>query len=136
MIPNIKLSVDDPIDNSTMHHMTINGTNVSYASVVGSLMYAMMGTRPDIAFLVGVLGRYSANPKKCHWEMVKRGLRYLKGTQNLELSFQRETDRKELTFHGFSVLRIATIVASPATQNYSEGDQEKRKFYKLCYRGK
>jgi len=33
---------------------------------------------------------------------VKRGLRYLKGTQNLELSFQRETDRKELTFHGFS----------------------------------
>ena len=66
MIPNIKLLTDDSVDNSTMHHMTINGTNVSYASVVGSLMYGMMGTRPDIAFLVGVLGRYSANPKKCH----------------------------------------------------------------------
>jgi hypothetical protein len=102
MIPNIKLSADDPIDNSMMHHMTINGLNVSYTSVVRSLVYAMMGTRPDIAFLVGVLNQYSANPKKCHWEMVKCGLRYLKETQNLELSFQEEPNRRGLTFHGFS----------------------------------
>ena len=36
--------------------------NIPYASVVGSLMYAQVCTRPDIAYAVGVLGRYQSNP--------------------------------------------------------------------------
>ena len=35
--------------------------NISYASVVGSLMYAQVCTRPDIAFVVGMLGQYQSN---------------------------------------------------------------------------
>ena len=50
-------------------------------------MYAMLGTRPDIAFLVGVLGRFAAAPKKHHWEMAKRALRYLKHTMDMELCY-------------------------------------------------
>jgi hypothetical protein len=55
-----------PDDPNTMHEMKIGGHWVSYRTVVGSLMYAMLGTRPDLAYVVGVLGRYSATPKEAH----------------------------------------------------------------------
>jgi hypothetical protein len=60
---------------------------VSYSSVVGSLMYAMMCTIPDISFVVGMVSRYQANPGQSHWKAVKRILRYLKGTADYSLCF-------------------------------------------------
>jgi hypothetical protein len=45
--------------------------NVSYASVVGSLMYAMVCMRPDIAHAVGVVSRFLSNSGKMHWNVVK-----------------------------------------------------------------
>jgi hypothetical protein len=63
---------------------------VPYSSAVGSLMYAMMCTRPDISFAVGMVSRYQANPGQSHWKAVKRILRYLKGTTDYSLCFQRE----------------------------------------------
>ena len=56
---------------------------VPYASVVGSLMYAMVCTRPDIGYAVGVVSRFMSNPGKEHWNAVKWILRYLKGTSNM-----------------------------------------------------
>jgi len=47
---------------------------VPYASVVGSIMYAMVCTRPNIAHVVGVVCRYTENPRKDNGEMVKRTL--------------------------------------------------------------
>jgi hypothetical protein len=46
-------------------------SRVPYSSTVGSLMYAMVCTRPDIAHAVGVVRRYMNNPGKEHWEVVK-----------------------------------------------------------------
>ena len=40
---------------------------IPYASAIGSLMYAQVCTRPDIAYIVGMLGRYLSNPGKDHW---------------------------------------------------------------------
>jgi ATP-binding cassette subfamily B (MDR/TAP) protein 1 len=60
---------------------------VPYASVVGSLMYAMVCTRPDIEYAVGVVSRFMSNPGKEHWNAVKWILRYLKGTSNMCLRF-------------------------------------------------
>ena len=40
--------------------------NIPYVSAVGSLMYAQVCTRPDIAFVVGMLGRYQSNPSMDH----------------------------------------------------------------------
>jgi hypothetical protein len=51
-------------------------SKVPYASAVGSLMYAMVCTRPDIAHAVGVVSRYMNNPGKEHWMAVKWILRY------------------------------------------------------------
>ena len=59
-----------------------------YASCVGSLMYAMLGTRPDIAFAVSTLSRYMAKPGPEHITAAKQVLRYLKGSINLELTFR------------------------------------------------
>ena len=53
---------------------------IPYASTVGSLMYAMVCTRPDIGYAIGVVSRFMSNPGKEHWNAVKWILRYLKGT--------------------------------------------------------
>ncbi|KAK8931081.1 hypothetical protein KSP39_PZI016518 [Platanthera zijinensis] len=60
---------------------------VPYASAVGSLMYAMVCTRPDIAHDIGVVSRFLSNPGKEHWSAVKWILRYLQGTTDLSLRF-------------------------------------------------
>jgi len=64
--------------------------NVSYSSVVGSLMYAMICTRPDIAYAVGVVSRFLTNPGKEHWLAVKWILRYLRGTSKKCLCFGKK----------------------------------------------
>ena len=60
---------------------------VPYASAIGSLMYAMVCTRPDIAHAVGVMSRFMSRPGKQHWEAVKWILRYLKGSSDTCLCF-------------------------------------------------
>jgi hypothetical protein len=51
-------------------------------------MYAMLGTRPDIAFAVSVVSRFAANPTAAHYKAAKRILRYLRGTVNLQLVYR------------------------------------------------
>ena len=63
---------------------------VPYASVVGSLMYAMVCTRLDIAHVVGVVSHLLSKPRREHWETVKWILRYLCGTSSLRLCFSNE----------------------------------------------
>ena len=58
-----------------------------YSLVVGSLMYAMVCTRPDIAHIVGVVSRFMVNPGKDHWEAVKWIFKYLRGCSKLCLTF-------------------------------------------------
>ncbi|XP_047964684.1 secreted RxLR effector protein 161-like [Salvia hispanica] len=69
--------------------------SLPYASVVGSLMYAQVCTRPDIAFIVDMLGRYLSNPGMDHWKAVKRVLRYLQRTKDYMLTY-RKSDQLEI----------------------------------------
>ena len=50
---------------------------VLYSSVIGSLQYAQVCTRPDLSFVTGLLGRYQSNPGIEHYKLVKKVLRYL-----------------------------------------------------------
>ena len=61
--------------------------NVPYSSVVGSIMYAMVCTRPDIAYSVGLVSRFIGNPGKTHWNAAKWTLRYLKGASESGILF-------------------------------------------------
>jgi hypothetical protein len=63
-------------------------SKVPYQSAVGALMYAMLGTRPDIAFAVTKLSQFSQNPGPAHWKALKRVLRYLKGTLDYQLTYR------------------------------------------------
>ena len=77
-------------------------SHVPYASAVGSLMYAMVCTRLDIAHVVGVLSRFMSKPGKEHWIAVKRVFRYLHGTSDYGLCYQgRPGLDKVLDIHGF-----------------------------------
>ena len=66
-------------------------SKMSYASAIGSLMYAMVCTRLDIAHVVGVVSRFMSKPGKQHWEIVKWITRYLKGSSNTCLCFTGES---------------------------------------------
>lgn len=59
-----------------------------YARLVGSLMYAQVCTRPDMAFSVGVLSRYQSNPGNDHWTAGKKVLRYLQKTKDYMLVYR------------------------------------------------
>jgi hypothetical protein len=77
-------------------------SHVLYATAVGSLLYAMVCTRPDIAHVVGVLSRYMSKPGKHHWTTVKRVFRYLCGTTNYGLCYQGRLGLdKVVDIHGF-----------------------------------
>ena len=62
--------------------------NIPYASAVGSLMYAQVCTRPDIAFVVGMLGRYQSNPSIDHWKAAKKVMRYFQETKYYKLMYR------------------------------------------------
>ena len=61
---------------------------VPYANAVGSLMYAMMCTQPNICYAVVLVSRFQSNPGLAHWKAVKRILRYIKGTTDYVLCYQ------------------------------------------------
>ena len=63
--------------------------NIPYTSTVGSLMYAQVYTRPNIAFAVGILRRYQSNPGIDHWRATKKVMRYLQGTKDYMLMYRR-----------------------------------------------
>ena len=63
-------------------------SKVPYSSVVESPMYAMMCTCLDICYVVGLLSRFQFNPSVNHWMVVKRIMRYLKGTTYYVLCYQ------------------------------------------------
>jgi ATP-binding cassette subfamily B (MDR/TAP) protein 1 len=58
---------------------------IPYKAAVGSLMYAMVGTRRDLAFLMSMVSQFMSRAGPSHWMAVKRIMRYLKGTLDLKL---------------------------------------------------
>jgi len=56
---------------------------VLYQEAVGSLTYAAITTRPDIAYATGLVGRFATAPSMLYWAAVKRILRYLKDSLGL-----------------------------------------------------
>jgi len=83
--------------------------NIPYASAVGSLMYAQVCTRPDLAFVTGMLGRYQSNPGEVHWKGAKKALRNCQGTKDIMLTYKRS---KKLEIVGYSDADFAGCVDS------------------------
>jgi len=63
--------------------------NWPYRELVGGLIYLANAVRPDIAFAASTLSRFCADPGELHWSLVKRVLRYLKGTSHYSIKYTK-----------------------------------------------
>jgi hypothetical protein len=84
-----------PLESGLILEVTGQGTelcdeNVPYREAVGSLMYLMTCTRPDLATAVSMVSRFLSAPRVNHWTAVKRIFRYVAKTSNLGLRFSRQ----------------------------------------------
>ena len=84
--------------------------HVPYALAVGSLMYAMLCTRPDICYAVEVVSRFQSNPGLNHWIAVKHILKYLRRTRDYMLVYSGD----DLKIQGY-------------TDSDFQGDRDSRK---------
>ncbi|KAJ9539255.1 hypothetical protein OSB04_031988 [Centaurea solstitialis] len=82
--------------------------SVPYASAIGSIMYAMLCTRSDVAYSVSVTSRYQQNPGEPHWVAVKNILKYLKRTKDMFLVFGGSED--EISVIGYSDASFQTDI--------------------------
>lgn len=83
-------------------------SSTPYRSGVGSLVYAMVCTRLDIATAVGIVSRFLANPGTAHWHAVQRIIRYLKGTLDYVLALGGASPDFEL--QGYSDASYASCI--------------------------
>jgi hypothetical protein len=71
-----------------------------YRNIIGRLMYAMVATRPDIAYAVSTLGKYASKPNSTHLRVAKKLVCYLHHTANSTITYPKGT--KQVTLTGFS----------------------------------
>ena len=74
-------------------------SKVPYASAIGSIVYAMISTRPDVSYALSVTSRYQSDPGESHWTAVKNILKYLRRTKNVFLVYGGE---EELVVTGYT----------------------------------
>ena len=74
------LSNSDPVDSR------------KYREIIGSLIYLMACTRPDLIYAVGKLSQYLSEPRQQHWVTAKHILKYLSGTSHYELHYQKSEE--------------------------------------------
>ncbi|GKE61543.1 hypothetical protein Tco_1511910 [Tanacetum coccineum] len=72
--------------------------NVPYASAVGSIMYAVRCTRPDVAFAQNITSQFQQNPSDLHWTTVKNILKYLRNTKDMFLVYGGDLKRELKVF--------------------------------------
>ena len=87
---NVKLVKNDGVNKPV--------NQVNYQSMVGSLLYASIATRPDIAQAVGAVSKFNFCPTEAHLTAVKRIFCYLKGTINLCIKYERSADNRLVGF--------------------------------------
>ncbi|KAK8632907.1 hypothetical protein V6N13_073286 [Hibiscus sabdariffa] len=63
-------------------------SQIPYASAIGSIMYAMICTRPNLSYALSMTSRYQVNPDEGHWTSVKNILKYLRRTKDVFLSME------------------------------------------------
>ena len=95
MDPNVRLtSAQSP----TMTKEFAAMRNIPYHEAIDSLMYTMLGTRPDICFAIQTVSCFNSKPGLTHWEAIKQIFRYLLGTKELWLGYGRQ--QREMVGYG------------------------------------
>jgi hypothetical protein len=95
-------SISTPAEGTLARCKEQQPTDSQYMSIVGSLLYASMVTRPDITFSVQALGRHLQSSGPEHLSAAKRVLRYLQGTKMLGIIFSGGKNVQNTTLTGYS----------------------------------
>ncbi|KAL1536502.1 hypothetical protein AAHA92_29144 [Salvia divinorum] len=74
---------------------------IPYANIVGSIMYVMISTRPDVAQAISVTSRFMADHGKQHWQALKWTLRYLKGAKSFGILYSGEKELEGKALVGY-----------------------------------
>ena len=121
-----------PCDPSMMNTSSVESNELAdatvYREIVGSLIYVMTGTRPDLCYIVTKLSQYMSKPTKAQLNAAKYVLKYLKGTMHYALKFSRSDgplqlvgfcdsdwgsseDRKSITGYCFQLDKTAPLIS-------------------------
>ena len=118
-----------------------------YASAVGSLMYTMLCTRPDICYVVGIVNRYQSNPGMGHWIAMKHILKCLRRTRDYMLmysggdlnpigytdfDFQSDKDSRKSTSKSIFTLSGGAIVWKSIKQSSIADSTMKAEYIAAC----
>ncbi|KAL4342429.1 hypothetical protein GQ457_08G031100 [Hibiscus cannabinus] len=89
-------------------------SQIPYASTIGSIMYVMICTRPDLSYALSMTSRYQANPGEGHWTAVKNILKYLRRTKDVFLVYGGE---EELRIKGYTDASFQTYKDDSRSQS-------------------
>ncbi|XP_034944347.1 secreted RxLR effector protein 161-like [Chelonus insularis] len=86
----IPIDINTKLKSTSEESNTLNG--ISYQEIIGCLLYISHITRPDISFVINLLSQYNQKPEMAHWILLKRVMRYLKGTEDNRLSYKQNAE--------------------------------------------
>ena len=75
-------------------------SKIPYASTIGSIMYVMLCTRPDVSYALSITSRYQSDPGESHWTVVKNFLKYLRRSKDMFLVYGGLED--DLVLNGYT----------------------------------
>ena len=103
------MSDSHPVSTPVDHSIHLNPANENnwmnaslYQQAVGSIMYAAIGTRPDLAFAIQTLSQFNHDPSTEHWAAIKRVLWYLNGTLDLGITYDGASTNNPISVEGYS----------------------------------
>lgn len=85
----ITVPMNDDLSSPSKDYHATDSIQISYLSAFGLLMYAILGTRLDLAFLISVVSQYVSNPNPGYWQAMKRIFCYICGTFLIQLTYRR-----------------------------------------------
>lgn len=98
-----------------------------YQCFIGKLIYLAYGIRPNIAFVVGQLGKHNADPQRGHLYVAKRVMQYLKGTINLGLVYEwHSTGKSPINSPLYGIIDYAN-------SNFADNPKDRKLVMEYCF---
>ena len=99
MQPNHKLTRELKDETENLRNFT---DPTIYRQAIGSLIYLMTCTRPDISYSVSTLSKFMQQPRELHWRFLKRLLRYVKTTSDYSLVYSKSPSEEKISLIGYT----------------------------------
>jgi hypothetical protein len=123
MDPNVVLEKNSSNLVTLTQGKTVDERGYSFSEYMGKLLWPATISRPDIAYAVGRVGAYAANPSVTHWSALKRVFRYLKGTHDQRITFGGSEFRSDATsvFNHYGAYSDADFASNPDDSKSTSG---------------